>query len=938
MTLPAQWVAGNRVIRLDDGMPPSTLVSGSLAVFAVDKGTGERLHLFSIESGDQLLPLSAPEGAAWEIAAVPLETSCLQPNGDVREWERIFALENWLTQIGKALARFRPAEDVEYLRSARALNVKPGRRYAVEAGVAIVRLEDATEPEAASKLVQQGALLSGVPVSSGACVVLTPGLWLSATAESEWKFLDSCDSSTMASTVSVAVQSLFESLDEVNRHRETADRERFLARQELNRQVTRTALRDLSGITGKPAGPDAAAPTGDPLFEAVRAVAVSLGGNVRPTAGSGRRADAVREIAQTSGMRTRTVILAGEWWRAENGPLVGHRDNGNPVALLPRRGGYQIVDMVAGTREKADKSTAAVLNPFAQMLYRPLPDDLSVAGLLRHTLSSRRGDIRTIAMAGLGVAVLGMAAPQGFAILIGQAIPDADRTMLLQIGAGIFAAAFGSAIFTLAQALSILRVQSGAFVTLQTGVWDRLLKLSPTFFRGFRAGQLRIRADAITRIHQLLSADALRSILGGVASLLSLALILWYSPVIALIALVSGLAILAQTWFSARALYRVQGEWQENEERLSGLMLQAINAVSKLRVAGAGNRAFSRWAREYSLMQKLALAMQSRKDGIQLFNMALPTVALALAYFYLLRQPVALGAFLACIVAMTAFLAAMTSASNGISALILVANKWQQTRTILDAKPEIDGAKTHPGRLRGAVSVENLTFRYRSDGPLALDDVSIRAEPGECIALTGPSGSGKSTLLNLILRFETPHSGAIYLDGRELSSLEITAVRRQIGVVTQDGRIMAGSLFENICPSGSNTMEEAWDAARAAGLAEDIEAMPMGMHTMVSEGGGNLSGGQRQRVLIARALVLKPSILIFDEATSALDNRTQAIVTESLNRLKATRILVAHRLSTIRRADRIYVIEKGKVVQQGRFDELVRQPGLFARLASRQKV
>src|SRR5208283_1441868 len=200
----------------------------------------------------------------------------------------------------------------------------------------------------------------------------------------------------------------------------------------------------------------------------------------------------------------------------------------------------------------------------------------------------------------------------------------------------------------------------------------------------------------------------------------------------------------------------------------------------------------------------------------------------------------------------------------------------------------------------------------------------------------GPSGSGKSTLLNLLLRFETPHSGSIRLDGRELSSLDITAVRRQIGVVTQDGRIMAGSLFENICCGGVNTMDHAWEAARAAGLAEDIEAMPMGMHTVVSEGGGNLSGGQRQRLLIARALVLKPSILIFDEATSALDNRTQAIVTDSLNRLKATRIIVAHRLSTIRNANRIYVIEKGRVVQQGRFEELAKAPGLFSRLVSRQ--
>jgi ABC-type bacteriocin/lantibiotic exporter with double-glycine peptidase domain len=368
------------------------------------------------------------------------------------------------------------------------------------------------------------------------------------------------------------------------------------------------------------------------------------------------------------------------------------------------------------------------------------------------------------------------------------------------------------------------------------------------------------------------------------------------------------------------------------------LVLQSINAVSKFRVAGAGNRAFSHWAREYAKKQKLSLEVQIVKDRMRLFNMVTPTVASALAFLYLLSHPVGLAAFLACNAVMVVFLAALVSATDSFSGLILIANLWQGLRTILSVKPEVDESKAHPGRLRGALAVENLTFRYRADGPMILDGVSITAKPGECIALTGPSGSGKSTLLNLMLRFETPHSGAIYLDGRELSSLDITAVRRQIGVVTQDVRIMAGSVFESICCGGVNTMDEAWEAARAAGLAEDIEAMPMGMHTVVSEGGSNLSGGQRQRLLIARALVLKPSILIFDEATSALDNRTQAIVSESLNRLKATRIIVAHRLSTIRQADRIYVIEKGKVVQQGRFEDLVNQPGLFARLVSRQKV
>jgi ATP-binding cassette subfamily C protein len=921
----AQWYPGNSLIPIEAASGPLTLASGSLAMFAIDKDTGERLHLFSLTPGDSLLPLAAPALSSWEIAAVALETSCVQPTAELREWERIFVLENWLAKLGEALARFRPAGELQVVEAGQSLILKAGQRIGVEQGLTLVHLE-----------IGPGLLL-GTRVEEGATVALTPGLWLEAASESEWNFPESGEADQLAATIELASGVLFEALDVVKSTREAADRARFHARQELNRDVSSKALGEIARIGSSSRSQEPERLSGDPLLDAVKIAAAALNVTAHAARRTGRRVDAVREIVHASGLRTRTVVLRGDWWRNENGPLVAHRENGNPVALIPAKSGYEIVDPTAGTREKVTRAAAATLGAFAQMLYRSLPEDLSARGVLQYALSGRRRDLRTMLLAGVAASVLAMAAPQGFAILIGQAIPDAEAQMIREVGGGILAAAFGSAVFLLAQAIAILRVQSSAFATVQTGVWDHLLRLSPSFFRGYTAGQLRIRADAVTRIHQLLTADALRSLFAGAASFITLILIFWYSPVIGMIALGSGLAIAANTWWAARGLFRVQEQWQGMEETLSSLVLQSINAVSKLRAAGAEDRAFAHWARNYSRMQKLSLAAQQSKDRIRLFNLVLPTVATALAFLYLLQQSLALGAFLACTVAMTAFLTAMTSASDSVAGLVLVANKWQQVRTILAGKPEVDTSKTHPGRLRGAIGIENLTFRYRSDGPMILDGVTVRARPGECIALTGPSGSGKSTLLNLLLRFERPHSGAIYLDGRELSSLDITAVRRQIGVVTQDGRIMAGSLFDNICGGGTNSMDDAWDAARAAGLAEDIEAMPMGMHTVVSEGGGNLSGGQRQRVLIARALVQKPTILIFDEATSALDNRTQAIVTESLNRLKATRILVAHRLSTIRHADRIYVIEKGKVVQEGTFEALAGQPGLFSRLASRQK-
>lgn len=245
-------------------------------------------------------------------------------------------------------------------------------------------------------------------------------------------------------------------------------------------------------------------------------------------------------------------------------------------------------------------------------------------------------------------------------------------------------------------------------------------------------------------------------------------------------------------------------------------------------------------------------------------------------------------------------------------------------------------SKADPGKLIGKITVDHVTFCYRHDGLVTLDDVSISAEPGEFIALVGASGSGKSTLLRLLLGFETPQAGSVYYDGQDLSGLDVNAVRRQLGVVLQNGQLNSASIFENIAGSAQMTLDEAWEAARMSGFADDITAMPMQMHTVVSEGGSNLSGGQRQRLLIARALALKPRVLFFDEATSALDNKTQAIVSESLDKLQVTRIAIAHRLSTIRNAHRIYVLQAGRVVQQGTFQELAAVEGLFAQLMARQ--
>jgi ABC-type bacteriocin/lantibiotic exporter with double-glycine peptidase domain len=363
--------------------------------------------------------------------------------------------------------------------------------------------------------------------------------------------------------------------------------------------------------------------------------------------------------------------------------------------------------------------------------------------------------------------------------------------------------------------------------------------------------------------------------------------------------------------------------------------------VSKLRVAAAEERAFARWAREYAQLLKLELRQGRIQDTVRVINIGVSTLSAILLFAAAASlieagSSLTTGLFLAFNAAYGTFIGAIASLSNTATEILAVSILRERVRPILEAAPEIHERKADPGRLRGRIVLDHVVFQYHPQGPIILDEVSLRIEPGQFIALVGPSGSGKSTLFRLLLSFESPRSGTIYYDGQDLSGLDVHAVRRQMGVVLQNGRINAGSLFDNIVCGAQASLNDAWEAARAAGFADEIAAMPMGMHTVVSEGGTNLSGGQRQRLLLTRALVHRPSILLLDEATSALDNKTQAIVMDSLKRLRVTRVVIAHRLSTVRGADRIYVVDGGRIVESGVFDELVAQNGLFARMMTRQ--
>jgi ABC-type bacteriocin/lantibiotic exporter with double-glycine peptidase domain len=263
----------------------------------------------------------------------------------------------------------------------------------------------------------------------------------------------------------------------------------------------------------------------------------------------------------------------------------------------------------------------------------------------------------------------------------------------------------------------------------------------------------------------------------------------------------------------------------------------------------------------------------------------------------------------------------------------------EMAEPILKAEPESSENKSMVTKLNGNIELSNVYFRYDQNMPWVVNGMSLKIRAGEYVAIVGRTGCGKSTLVRLLLGFETPEKGAIYYDGKDLAGLDLRSLRRRIGTVTQNGSLFQGDIYSNIVISAPQLgLDDAWKAAELAGIADDIRAMPMGMQTMIAEGQGGISGGQKQRLMIARAVAARPKILIFDEATSALDNKTQKQVSDALDGLKCTRIVIAHRLSTIRNCDRILVLEGGRILEEGSYDELIAKGGFFAELVERQRL
>ncbi|MEK8128735.1 NHLP bacteriocin export ABC transporter permease/ATPase subunit [Paenibacillus filicis] len=681
----------------------------------------------------------------------------------------------------------------------------------------------------------------------------------------------------------------------------------------------------------------------DPLLFCARLVCECLGMELKIPK-RWERGGKAEDLFREAGIRCRKVALRSGWWREDNGPLLAFLEDGRPAALLPTGGSAYALRCETGDKPViVTEQLAARLRPFAYELYRPLPyRPLVPRDIIRFLLTpAAKKDVTWGLAAGLSLGVLGMALPAATGVIIDKILPGADASQLFQVMVLLMCIAFAGFGLRVTQSMAWLRIFGRWGASLHSATWDRLLNMPVGFFRLYNAGDLASRIGGVSAVFHLISGWLVSGMTIAFFSLLQFGLLFGYQPLLACLAVI--LTVVYMMIFAVLSLQAAKHTRRKTEQegRVGGLLVQLLTNMPKLRVAAAEQRAFNRWSRAFSVQRSHVYRLRESGNRLTVVNSTYPLLSSLLLFWVMSASDIRMnpGSFAAFHAAYATLIGSVIAFCASSLPLLELKPLYERIKPLMKEPPENEVRREDPGDLKGAIELSEVTFRYDGNSPPVLDHVSLRIKPGEYVAIVGASGSGKSTLLRLILGFEKPEQGAVYVDGKDLSGLELRAVRRRCGVVLQNGRLWAGDIAQNIIGQSSEyTIEDAWNAAQLVGMDEEIGRLPMGMHTVLSEGGGSLSGGQKQRILIARSIVHKPRIVLLDEATSALDQKSQEKITTMLRNMSSTRIVIAHRLSTIIHADRIVVMEQGRIVQQGSYTELIRQEGLFARLAARQVV
>lgn len=661
----------------------------------------------------------------------------------------------------------------------------------------------------------------------------------------------------------------------------------------------------------------------------------------------------LRRLMQKGNMQMRLVTLDGDWYKKDTSIFIGYYgEKKDLAAILPTSPEtYKVFTESFPNGLEVDDDTVKNLAKDAFQCYAGFPArELKIFDLLKFMFQQCwKADYRTVIITSLFAGLIPLATPIITETIFQDIIPILDRQGLATVTQALMVTSFTTAALSIVRSIAVMRISTRIEMSAEAALWGRLMSLPTKFFRRYTVGELASRMGGLGVVKGLVSGEFVGAVMGFIFSFWSIFLMCYYSMKLTAAAIAVWLIYSIFIAFIYRRVLNYQRKIIAAGNKTAGTVQQIFAGLSKFRVQGAEEQAYNLWSRDFGEQWNWSLKLRWQNNYTSIIGSIQPFILTMLLYYIAVYgvnetlpngqtvQGITYAQFLAFNAAYSSFNGTLGGIIGFIGQYFAIQPELENFRPILKETPESVGEKSDAGILSGSFEVRHLSFAYEN-GPEVLHDINFSVSAGENVAIVGKSGSGKSTLVRLLLGFEQAKAGAIYFDGQDLTDLNLPSVRTQMGVVLQNGQLMTGDIFTNIVGTRLLTQEDAWEAAEQAGIAEDIAMMPMGMQTVISEGSSNISGGQRQRLLIARALVNKPSILIFDEATSALDNRSQSIVTRSLEKLKATRIIVAHRLSTIRGCDRIIVMEDGKIAETGKFDELVARGGIFAGLVKRQSI
>ena len=644
-----------------------------------------------------------------------------------------------------------------------------------------------------------------------------------------------------------------------------------------------------------------------------------------------------------SGLMVRDVELTEDWQKDAFGPMLGcMKDTRTTVALLPGQFfGYYYKDPVTGKKTRVTRKNAKLFSRDALCFYKPLPmKQLGIPDLLLYMKKSiPNDDLLLIALVTLAVTLVGMIEPKAYALITGPILQS--RNMNLMVGTAVFllCSAFASRLIGLIRTLLMDRISTRTSQAVEASVMMRILSLPVSFFRKFSSGELSSRANSISSLCNMILNNIFSIGLSSLMSLLYVTQIFQFAPALVWPSILIVLSTLVVSIAASLIQIGISRKKMKLSAEETGMTYAVLNGIQKIRLSGSEKRVFARWGRLYARNAQLEYNPPAFVKLNGLITTGISLIGTIVLYYLAVQTNVSVSQYYAFNAAFGRLSGAFSAFTGIAISVASIKPVLEMAEPILKAEPEVAAEKQTVSRVSGHIEMSHITFRYDENTPYILNDLNLNIGSGEYVAIVGRTGCGKSTLVRLLLGFEKPEKGSIFYDGRDINSLDPRSLRRQTGVVIQNGQLFQGDIFSNITISAPQlTLEEAWEAAETAGIAQDIREMPMGMQTVISEGQGGISGGQKQRLMIARAIAPKPKILIFDEATSALDNKTQKQVSDALDKLKCTRIVIAHRLSTIRNCDRILVMDNGAIIEEGNYDQLIEKGGHFAELVARQRL